>query len=1154
VNGQTGLWFYAGGFPGVFATRISGAVAAPWGAGGYPAPNYTVYDLRDDSVQAGSTYEYVAKYRPETPSINTYQVTVNAANCGGAATPTPTPTSGPGDGRISGYCTWVGGSPRVNLSWSQNPPPGVTATVNALQKGDCHPNDPDNYWCFLNINSNQYSYTDTTVVADTQYQYRAKYTPGNTSINTFNIYTSAANCGAPPPRPVPLDISPDYQTLPPNVTALFTATGGDGSYSWSASGGAISGSGANIGVVFTNNSTSPITRTGTVTSGTQTATATVEVEGIATYQDDITVRGLGSRYVFVDDNEPVTSSSYTTLTLAHGFANDATSSITMQVGNTSEAALAVAAQPFQESIPWNLCEGLDTCEEGLYTVYTVYKRQNGEASPVVTDNIVYAVDEADGLARVTIESGAATTADRLVSLALVSGFVNTPSDEISMQIANSLAEVDTADPMFFSPTVLDWDLCAGSGSSCANGNKSVFVRFCYRGTCSTVVYDDIYLDSPWPDWGVRINDDAPSTGVSDVQLRLNPWFGKDGVQVLLSNTPDFSVLASATYADIIPWNLCAGLLTCTPENYTVYVRYIDGEGTLGWPTIQSPRYEDEIVLGATPTPTPTPLPAGVLIEDGTQTVTSRRVKLTLTSPFGAGAGVSMRPINEEALTLRDRELIAQMGGGINSQPSPPPSRDILPKPAQDTRQLPLSPSPTAPVGVPGVPTDAIQNRVSQVDADLIADIIPELESGTVRLYAPELEDWDLCAGRTQCPYGTYKVFIQYYHTPAVVTATAALAALGDEVSDVYFDTVEYVEPTPTPSIPVSPPVSPSLPPPTSSVPPPVGTPPPGDGSGGGVGDVIDAMGAAENTIGLVAMASSVAVLMSALVTLGPLLSSAGAGALTFAWQWFMGVIGLLPKRKKVWGTVYDANTKRPIPFAKVQLLDRNRRVLETRVADKDGRYGFLTTPESLMAENVQIQILPSAPEYVFPSKASPSVDTLVYNNLYFGDLITVSDKTLINFDVPMDPLKPSAAPLLLKSPSIALGAAVAAIADAGFWLGVIMVPMNFIISPNPFTLGVLFLFFGTASLRIWGISEHPFGVIKDKETGRPMAFALITLNDMTGARVAFTVTDEQGRYFLVVQKGMYELNAFTPATIQPGRQSKSTVDARKGWITREITL
>ena len=316
--------------------------------------------------------------------------------------------------------------------------------------------------------------------------------------------------------------------------------------------------------------------------------------------------------------------------------------------------------------------------------------------------------------------------------------------------------------------------------------------------------------------------------------------------------------------------------------------------------------------------------------------------------------------------------------------------------------------------------------------------------------------------------------------------------------------------------------------------------------------LIASMYRASDIIGPISFASAVAVGVSAVVALIPILGS--SGSLAFLWQGFMGMRGLLPKRKKVWGTVYDANTKRPIPFVKVQLIDRNKRVLETHIADKDGRYGFLTTPESLLAQNVQISIVPSAMGYLFPAHTAASVDTLVYNNLYYGDLVTVSDQTLINFDIPMDPVRPSVAPLLMKSPSIVLGASVAAIADAGFWLGLIMIPLNVIISPNPFSFGVLFLFLGTASLRIWGIQEHPFGIVKDAQTGRPMSFALITLNDLSGKRVGFTVTDEQGRYFLVADKGTYEITLFTPSSVIPMRQTKQVVDAGKGWITREIRI
>jgi hypothetical protein len=69
-----------------------------------------------------------------------------------------------------------------------------------------------------------------------------------------------------------------------------------------------------------------------------------------------------------------------------------------------------------------------------------------------------------------------------------------------------------------------------------------------------------------------------------------------------------------------------------------------------------------------------------------------------------------------------------------------------------------------------------------------------------------------------------------------------------------------------------------------------------------------------------------------------------------------------------------------------------------------------------------------------------------------------------------------------------------------------------------------------------------------------MPFALITLNDLTGKRVAFAVSDERGRYFIVAERGNYELAVFTPATIVPPRQSRITIQAKKGWITRQITL
>jgi hypothetical protein len=236
------------------------------------------------------------------------------------------------------------------------------------------------------------------------------------------------------------------------------------------------------------------------------------------------------------------------------------------------------------------------------------------------------------------------------------------------------------------------------------------------------------------------------------------------------------------------------------------------------------------------------------------------------------------------------------------------------------------------------------------------------------------------------------------------------------------------------------------------------------------------------------------------------------------------------------------------------LLDNSRRVLETRITDKEGRYGFLTTPESLTAQHIDIQIVPQASNYIFPSREMPTIDTFIYGNIYRGGIVTVNEQTPINFDIPMDPLRQPSASFVTTSPSITFGASVAAFADAGFWLGIIMVPINFILSPTPFSFGVLMLFIGTSSLRIFGIGQRPYGVVIDMHTGRPVPFALITLNTLTGQRKGFTVSDEYGRYFIITERGHYEISVFTPAAVMSQRKTSTIINTGKGWITRKLIL
>ena len=79
----------------------------------------------------------------------------------------------------------------------------------------------------------------------------------------------------------------------------------------------------------------------------------------------------------------------------------------------------------------------------------------------------------------------------------------------------------------------------------------------------------------------------------------------------------------------------------------------------------------------------------------------------------------------------------------------------------------------------------------------------------------------------------------------------------------------------------------------------------------------------------------------------------------------------------------------------------------------------------------------------------------------------------------------------------------------------------------------------------------------DAMTGKSMPFALITLNDATGKRVAFAVSDEHGRFILSGEKGVpYDVIAYTPANVSPQRTSRLHLSGLlgAGWITSKIRI
>ena len=256
----------------------------------------------------------------------------------------------------------------------------------------------------------------------------------------------------------------------------------------------------------------------------------------------------------------------------------------------------------------------------------------------------------------------------------------------------------------------------------------------------------------------------------------------------------------------------------------------------------------------------------------------------------------------------------------------------------------------------------------------------------------------------------------------------------------------------------------------------------------------------------------------------------------------------IKKKTRAWGTVYNSVTKEPLSYARVQLVGKDMRVLETRITDREGRYGFL-------ANEGEFMIIPSREGFQFPSKlVTGSSDTILYSRVYLGGLQQAKPNEVIKFDIPLDPVSDTAT-AVTKLPSIRLHNFLAKASRVFFWIALVTVPLTYILHPNLINLVMLILFAGL-NLLVWAgdLQQRPYGLVVDRDHGGPVPYSMITLNDKSNQRKGFTVSDNQGRYFLLSEKGTYDLNVFTPSNINPPRTVKEPLSTDLGCIAKKLNL
>jgi len=264
----------------------------------------------------------------------------------------------------------------------------------------------------------------------------------------------------------------------------------------------------------------------------------------------------------------------------------------------------------------------------------------------------------------------------------------------------------------------------------------------------------------------------------------------------------------------------------------------------------------------------------------------------------------------------------------------------------------------------------------------------------------------------------------------------------------------------------------------------------------------------------------------------------------------------IKKKTRAWGTVYNSLTKQPLPYTKIQLLGKDFRVLEARITDREGRYGFLINASGVDPEaEFDLQILPARGGFRFPStNVTGTSDTVLYERVYNGGIVSVHPRELIKFDIPMDPIQEQ--PLGTgKLPRIKLYHFWLNISHAFFWIGLFLVPLTYILNPTVLNLVVLIVF-GALNLFIviGDLRQRPYGIVVDQSLETPVPYSLITLQDSQRQRKGFTVSDEHGRYFLLSPKGDFTITTYTPAQVSPPRSREEPLSTDRGWIAKKLNL
>ena len=266
------------------------------------------------------------------------------------------------------------------------------------------------------------------------------------------------------------------------------------------------------------------------------------------------------------------------------------------------------------------------------------------------------------------------------------------------------------------------------------------------------------------------------------------------------------------------------------------------------------------------------------------------------------------------------------------------------------------------------------------------------------------------------------------------------------------------------------------------------------------------------------------------------------GNMVHVWWWpFLALLGLLSSipslftrfmnmlltfvfnRKRQRGIVYDSKTKEPLDPAYLSVIDATTgKELFNQITDLEGRYGFILKKGTY-------KIVANKTHYQFPSvQLAGRTSDQVYENLYFGEVFTVSDEDyVVTMNIPMDPLEAD----WNQQEKRRIGAlryfiehqkTFAWFLDVLFIIGFLVSLAITYYSPVWWNILMSVLYIVIATLQVTGFGAVTAGKIT--KNGAPLGGAIVRVyNANLNHEVAHKITTETGGYYLLVPKANYYL-------------------------------